>query len=97
MKPVIAPSRNNQSGRNRRFPVVDFNYRAPGFDGLNTHCAGIPGSSFEKISQSYFNVEARRNFAIEAVGFVLILATTIPAMVDCARALAAFVRTIGGV
>lgn len=97
MKPVIAPTRNNQRGRDRRFPVTDLNYRAPGFDGLKTHCAGIPRSSFEKISQTYFNVEARRNFAIEAVGFVLILATTIPAVVDCARALAAFIRATGGV
>jgi hypothetical protein len=97
MKPVTAPSRNNQRGANRGFPVIDFNYRSLGFDGFNTQCAGFPRSSFQKISQSYFNVEARRNFAIEAFGFVLILATTIPAIVDCGRALAAFVRAIGGI
>ncbi|HXX41176.1 MAG TPA: hypothetical protein VEI58_02805 [Chthoniobacterales bacterium] len=96
MKPVTL-SRNSSRGANRGFPVIDFNYRSQGLDRFNAHCAGTPRSSFEKISQSYFDVEARRNFAFEACGFILILATTLPAIVDCARALAMFVRAIGGV
>ena len=95
MKPVSA-IQNCRAGMNRRFPVIDCNYRSLEFSELKTRCAGAPRPSFEKISLNYFNVEARRNFALEALVFVLVASATVPAIVDCARALITFVQAIGG-
>jgi hypothetical protein len=94
MKPVSA-IQNTRSAANRRFPLVDCNYRPLGFDGFSIRCAGKPRPSFGQISQSYFNGEARRNFVAEAIAFVLITALTVPAIIDCGRALLDFMRAIG--
>jgi len=96
MKPAVTPSQDSRRGTSRRFPITDFNYRPGDFTELNTRCAGMP-QSFEKMTRNYFNGEARRSFFIEAFVFVLILGATIPAIVDCGRALAVFVRALGGV
>lgn len=96
MKPVakITQSRN---GNHRSHPVVDFNYRSLQFDELKARCGGMPLTPFGGTSQDYVLREARRDFIIEAVGFVLITALTLPAIIDCARALATFMRAIGGI
>jgi hypothetical protein len=80
----------------RRFPIVEFNYRPLGLGEFNTRCAERPRSSFEKISQDYFNGEARRNFVAESLLFAIIAAATVPPILDCGRALLAFLRVIGG-
>ena len=94
MKPKSPDQISRRS--NRAFPVTDYNYRSLGFSGFNTRCAGSPQSSFDKISQDYFATEARHNFVAEALFFVLIIATTVPAILDCGRALLTFGRAIGG-
>jgi hypothetical protein len=55
----------------------------------------VPRPAFDLISRDYFNVEARRSFATEAIVFGVIAITTVPALIDCARALAMFIRAIG--
>jgi hypothetical protein len=94
MKPT-SPVQNRPRDTNLRFPITDCNYRPLGFPEVKARCAGAPRSSLAKISQNYFNGEARRNFVTETVLFTLIALATVPAFLDCARALLAFLRAIG--
>jgi len=94
MKP-FSSIQNHRNQREDRFPVVDCNYRPLGLGDLNAHCAKLPNPSFSAISRDYFNGEARANFAIEAIVFGLVALTTVPALLDCARATFEFVRAIG--
>ncbi len=80
----------------RRFPITHYNYQSVGFHGFNTHCTGTSRSSFAEISRDYFKAEARRGFVIEAVLFVVITATALPAILDCGRALLGFLRATNG-
>jgi hypothetical protein len=95
MKPPSS-IQNSQRDANRRFPIIDCNYRSVGFSELKTRCARIPRSSFTTISRDYFNGEARHDFVIETAGFALIAVAAIPALFDCGRALLEFMRSIGG-
>jgi hypothetical protein len=81
----------------KQFPIVEFNYHPVGLSGFNTRCAGRRCPSFQKISYSYFRREARRNLVIETLLFTIIAATTAPAIMDCVRALVAFMHAVGGV
>jgi hypothetical protein len=96
MKP-ISPIQNIWRGRNQRFPITDYNYRPIGFSRFNAGCWLAPGLSFLGISRDYFRAEARHNFIVETILFALITITTVPAIVDCGRALFEFVRAIGSV
>lgn len=95
MKPTDNVSPANRRGNDRQFPLTDQNYRSVSLNELDTRCVDIP--SFGRLSRDYFAGEARRNFVVEAFVFGLMIATTIPAIVDCGRALATFVRGIGGI
>ena len=99
MKPTLQFLNNSRYEHSavRRFPIVEFNYRPLGLGQFNTRCAERPRSSFEKISQDYFNGEARRNFVTESLLFVIIAAATVPAILDCGRALFEFMSAIGSV
>ena len=96
MKPTL-PVQNHRRDTNRRFPITNYDYRPLGFSELNARCAGSPRPSLAKISQNFFNREGRRNFVIEALLFAFIAATTVPAFLDCGRALLAFLHAIGGI
>lgn len=80
---------------NRRFPIVECNYSTVGLDEFNPCCAATPQPNFGKISRDYFAAEAQRNFIIEAIAFVALAATAIPAVIDCGRALVTFLRSVG--
>jgi len=97
MKPTLQFLNNSRYERSadRRFPIPEFNYRPLGLGEFNTRCAERPRSSFEKISQNYFNGEARRNFLTESLLFAIIAAATVPAILDCGRALFELMCTIG--
>ena len=81
----------------RRFPILESNYRPLGLGEFHTRCAERPRSSFEKISQDYFNGEARRNFVTESLLLAIIAAATVPAILDPGRALFEFMCAIGSV
>jgi hypothetical protein len=81
---------------NRRFPIIDCNYSSLGLGEFKTRCARTPRLSFTEISCNYFNSEARRDFVTEAFVFALVIAATVPALLDCGRALIAFLRAVGG-
>jgi hypothetical protein len=99
MKPTLQFLNSSQYEHSafRRFPIVEFNYRPLGLDEFKTRCAERPRSSVEKISQDYFNGEARRNFVTESLLFAIIAAATVPAILDCGRALFEFMSAIGSV
>jgi hypothetical protein len=80
----------------RKFPVTDCNYHSHDFFELKAGCGRHSCASFATISRDYFNREARHNFLIEAVAFALITVTTMPAFLDCGRAVVQFLRIVGG-
>ena len=94
MKPTVSSVQNRRE-TNRRFPVSDYNYQAISLREFKPSCAGSPRPTFDLISRDYFNVEARRSFVTETIVFGLIAVSTVPAVIDCARALHMFLRTIG--
>lgn len=94
MKPFFS-IQNRQRAANRRFPVVDCNFRPLGFGDFNAHCAQLPPPSFSTMSRDYFAGEARFDFVIESVLFGLVFLAAVPAIFDCARALFEFIRAIG--
>jgi hypothetical protein len=96
MKPA-APVQNCLREQNHPFPITDWNYRLLGTGELNARCAGAQCSSLAKVSHAYLNGEARRNFVTETLLFAIIAAATVPALLDCGRALLAFLRVISGI
>ena len=90
MKPLSLSVQDNR----RRFPVTDYNYQSVTLRDFKPSCAGSSRPTFDLISRDYFNAEARRNFIVEAVIFAAVAVTTVPAVIDCARALAMFLRAI---
>jgi hypothetical protein len=92
MKPISITARNR-----RRFPVIDYNYQPMTLGGYQGRCVRTKGSSFQDISRQYFQKEARRDFAAEALFFaavVLIAAapflSTASALTELCRAIAPF-------
>jgi|SRR5947209_4103622 len=93
--PAASPGQSPRQKTPRRFPITNCNYQAVSLDEFKPSCADAPRSGFDLISRDYFNGEARRSFVTEAVVFVAMAATTVPALIDCARALAMFFRAFG--
>lgn len=76
MKPVLHfdHDSNRKYGRNRRFPVTDFNFQSIELRGHNACCADATGNSF-RAAREYFNNEAARDFLTEAAVFVAMMVT----------------------
>jgi hypothetical protein len=91
----MKPHSSDQRHR-RRFPVSDCHYYSHDFLGLKAGCGRQPYASFSGISRDYFNREARHSFVIEAAAFALITITTVPAFLDCGRAVVQFCGLVFG-
>jgi hypothetical protein len=81
MKPI-----SKIAGKSNRFPLVDCNYRAISLDGYRARCARTEASHFQNISGEYFQNEARHDFVVEAVCFLLIIVTAAVPLVGAANA-----------
>jgi hypothetical protein len=84
-------------GNKSRFPLIDCNYRTMTLDGYRGRCVKTGTSNFRNISAQYFKNEARHDFFVEALCFVLIIITAAAplvsatnAVVDLCRAFAQF-------
>ena len=80
-------------GKDNRFPLIDCNYRPMTLDGYRGQCVKTEEPSFRNISGQYFQNEARHDFLVEAVCFVLIIFTAAAPLVIAAHAVADLCRT----
>jgi hypothetical protein len=80
------------AGRSNRFPLIDCNYRAMTLDGYRARYARSETPHFQNISGEYFQNEARHDFLVEAVCFVLITITAAAPLVSAATAVADLCR-----
>jgi hypothetical protein len=103
MKPKIETvdqSKNRESFALRAdptFPLTDHNYHSVALSGYNSHCVRTNPPSFRSISSDYFKNEAPQDFLSEALFFVAIVLTAVPALMGSVYALAHFVRAIRAV
>jgi hypothetical protein len=89
MKPISPTTRNSRS-----FPLVEFHYQ-PGLLGYQPRCIKNAAPAFRRISNEYFERQARRDFIAEASFFVAIVFTAAAPLFNTASALADFCRAIG--
>jgi hypothetical protein len=73
-------------GRSKRFPLIDCNYRAMTLDGYRGRCVRTGTPHFQNISSQYFQNEARHDFIVEAVCFVIIVITAAMPFVSATNA-----------
>jgi hypothetical protein len=73
-------------GKSKRFPLIDCNYRPMTLDGYQGRCVSAGRPHFQNISAEYFQNEARHDFLVEAVCFVLITFTAAAPLVGAANA-----------
>jgi hypothetical protein len=73
-------------GKRNRFPLIDCNYRSMTLDGYRGRCVRTETPRFQNISGEYFQNEARHEFLVEAVCFVLIIITAAAPLVGAANA-----------
>jgi hypothetical protein len=100
MKPTSTSNeaRNRDERIARRFPITDCNYYAPSYGDLSGgHCTNVPAPSFLNISRDYFRKEARHSFSMEALLFAVLTATAAVSLVNAARVLVHFVRSLAAV
>ena len=81
MKPI-----SKIAGKSNRFPLIDCNYRPMTLDGYRARCVRTRAPHFQNISGEYFQNEARHDFLVEAVCFVLIVITAAAPLVTAANA-----------
>ena len=81
MKPI-----SKIAGKNKRFPLIEWNYRPMTLDGYQARCVRTRPPHFQNISREYFQNEARHDFLVEAVCFVLIIITAAAPLVSAANA-----------
>jgi hypothetical protein len=99
MKPTV--EQNNLSKRadvaqKGAFPFVDCNYQTVALPSYRGGCLRPKFSSFRNISGEYFRNEARNEFRVEAVAFVVIIITAAIPILNDMHALADFLRGISG-
>jgi hypothetical protein len=87
MNPTLT---KNSSGK--QFPLIDYNYHSMSLDGCNGRCVRLP--SLRNISREYFDKEAHRSFAAEAVLFGAMIVTAAVPIVSGAHAIIELCRTI---
>lgn len=92
-------SRCNFSERESRkgslLPKTDYNFQAASVPNGSSRCFSSCRPSFRTISQDYFENEARRSFAGEAILFSVIVMTAALPILNSASALAHLLRSIG--
>lgn len=77
-------------------PQTECYFRAPGLTAVNP-CGGNCGTGrFRDISNGYFDYEAPRAFATDAVVFGAILLTVVVPLVNSASAMWHMLRAVGG-
>jgi hypothetical protein len=81
MKPISVTVRNSRS-----FPLVDCNYQPMTLEGHRARCVRTGTPHFQNISGEYFQNEARHDFLVEAVCFVVIIITAAAPLVSAANA-----------
>jgi hypothetical protein len=79
-------------GKRKRFPLVDCNYRPMTLEGYRGRCVRTGTSHFRNISGEYFQNEARHDFFVEAVCFVVIVITVAVPLVSAANAVVELCR-----
>jgi hypothetical protein len=81
MKPI-----SKIAGRSKSFPLIDCDYRPMTLDGYRARWVRTETQHFQNISGEYFRNEARHDFLVEAVCFVLIIITAAASLVGAANA-----------
>jgi hypothetical protein len=97
--PTIINSRRRESfdgckGRNRRFPVTDYNYHSVAFEGASARYVHAPARSFWNITGDYYQNEARQDFCGEASLWAVLALTALLPLISNAHAVMEFVRAI---
>ena len=87
MKPI-----SKIAGKSNKFPRIDCNYRPMTLDGYRARCVRTGTPHFQNISGEYFQNEARHDFLVEAVCFVVIIITAAAPLVSAANAVADLCR-----
>jgi hypothetical protein len=77
----------------RQLPLVDYHYHAATLSGSGC-CRISPSKSLRDISRDYFDGEANRDFARDAVVFVALLATVVMPIVSGASAVLQLCRAL---
>jgi hypothetical protein len=90
MKPISPTARNSRS-----FPLVDSHYQPMRLSRYHAGCGKSAPAAFHKISSTYFQGEARRDFVAEVSLFVAIIVTTTVPLISAASALTELCRAIG--
>lgn len=85
MKPISKIAGKSKS-KSKSFPLIDCNYRPMTLDGYRARCVRTRRPDFQHISREYFQNEARHDFLVEAVCFVLIIITAAAPLVSAANA-----------
>jgi hypothetical protein len=80
------------AGKSKGFPLIDCDYRPMTLDGYRARCFRTRTPHFQNISSEYFQNEARHDFFVEAVCFVLIIITAAAPLVSAANAVADLCR-----
>jgi hypothetical protein len=73
-------------GKKNKFPLIDCNYRPMTLDGYRGRCVRTGTPRFRNISAQYFKSEARHDFLVEAIWFVLIIITAAAPLVSATNA-----------
>jgi len=73
-------------GKKNRFPLIDCNYRAMTLDEYRGRCVRTGSPNFRNISAEYFKNEARHDFLVEAIFFVVIIITAAASLVSATNA-----------
>jgi hypothetical protein len=79
-------------GKSKRFPLIDCNYRPMTLDGYRGRCVRTETPHFQNISGEYFHNEARYDFLVEAICFVVIIITAAVPMVGATNAVVELCR-----
>ena len=75
-----------------RFPIIECNFQIFSLDRFYGDSTRRPVPSFLNISRSYFRYEVRRNFLVEAVFFLAIVAILAATFVSGAVAIIHFLQ-----
>ena len=79
--------------RRTRLPIIDYHYQTFSLDRYRGGgSTGSSPASFLNISREYFQHEARRNFLVEVIFFVLIAAILAVTFISDARAIVHFLH-----
>ena len=93
MKPILHFNPKRNDGRERRFPVTDFNYQSIELSGYNACCADAAADSF-RATREYFNNEAARDFLTETAVFVVMMLSIAAPLLNGAESIADLLRAI---